>query len=155
MLKLVSRFGISRERRAALERVIGGVLDEAKLDDLLVCGGGGSNGGGVYDVNFVVRLMRVFVYNYGYGCENEKKVKVSSSMSMSMEKMRRVGGLVDMYLGEIGPDPHLKTAKFLGVAESLPDSARDSFDQVYRAIDVFLQVPTFILQFLFLFFFFF
>lgn len=119
----MSRFGISRERRAALERLIGGVLDQAKLDDLLVCGGG--NGGGVYDVNFALRLVRLFVHEYD---------------KISIEKMMKVGQLIDMYLGEIGPDPTLKIAKFLGVAESLPDFARDSFDQVYRAIDVFLQV---------------
>lgn len=123
VLKLVSSFGISRERRGALERLIGGMLDQAKLDDLLVCGGGGN--GGVYDVNFVVRLLRLFVYHYD---------------KVSLEKMRKVGHLIDMYLGEIGPDPSLKITKFLGVAESLPDCARDSFDQVYRAIDIYLQV---------------
>ncbi|KAL8513621.1 hypothetical protein ACS0TY_012922 [Phlomoides rotata] len=40
---------------------------------------------------------------------------------------------------EIGPNPSLNITKFLGVAESLPDCARDSFDQVYRAIDIYLQ----------------
>lgn len=125
VLKLVSGFGISRERRAALERLIGGMLDQAKLDDLLVSGGGG---GGVYDVNLVVRLIRLFVYHYD---------------GMSMERMVKVGFLIDMYLGEIGPDPSLKLTKFLAVAESLPDCARDSFDQVYRAIDIYLQVNHF------------
>ncbi|XP_047959189.1 BTB/POZ domain-containing protein At3g19850 isoform X2 [Salvia hispanica] len=122
VLKLVSGLGISRERRAALERLIGGMLDQAKLDDLLVSGGGG--GGGVYDVNLVVRLIRLFVYHYD---------------DMSMERMVKLGFLIDMYLGEIGPDPALKLAKFLAVAESLPDCARDSFDHVYRAIDIYLQ----------------
>ncbi|XP_057773966.1 BTB/POZ domain-containing protein At3g19850 [Salvia miltiorrhiza] len=123
VLKLVSGFGISRESRAALERLIGGMLDQAKLDDLLVSGGGGG-GGGVYDVNLVVRLIRLFVYHYD---------------NMSMERMVKVGFLIDMYLGEIGPDPTLRFTKFLAVAESLPDCARDSFDQVYRAIDIYLQ----------------
>ena len=99
------------------------MLDQAKLDDLLVSGGGG--GGGVYDVNLVVRLIRLFVYHYD---------------DMSMERMVKLGFLIDMYLGEIGPDPALKLAKFLAVAESLPDCARDSFDHVYRAIDIYLQV---------------
>ncbi|KAL1550557.1 BTB/POZ domain-containing protein-like protein [Salvia divinorum] len=121
VLKLVSGVGMSRERRAALERLIGGMLDQAKLDDLLVSGGGG---GGVYDVNLVVRLIRLFVYHYD---------------DMSMERMVKLGFVIDMYLGEIGPDPNLKLAKFLAVAESLPDCARDSFDQVYRAIDIYLQ----------------
>lgn len=124
VLRVVSGFGLSRECRYGLERLIGGALDEATLDDLLVsssCGGGGV----VYDVNLVVRLIRVFVH------ENTNKEVV---------KMKKVGRLVDKYLGEIAPDHNLKIAKFLGVAESLPDFARDCFDGVYRAIDTYLQV---------------
>ncbi|KAH6815327.1 hypothetical protein C2S51_020147 [Perilla frutescens var. frutescens] len=127
VLKLVASFGISRESRGALERMIGGMLDQAKLDDLLVCGGANANANGgvcVYDVNFVVRLIRLFVLHYDKMC---------------LEKVKKVGELIDLYLGEIGPDPALKISKFLAVAESLPDSARDSFDQVYRAIDVYIQ----------------
>lgn len=123
VLRVVSGFGISRESRAAMEKLIGMMLDQAKLDDLVVCGGGN---GGVYDVNFVVRLIRLFAHYY-----DDK---------MSLDKMKKVGELIDMYLTEIGPDPSLKISKFLGVAESLPDCARDSFDQVYRAIDIYLQV---------------
>ncbi|KAL8519872.1 hypothetical protein ACS0TY_010709 [Phlomoides rotata] len=122
VLRVVSGFGISRESRAAMERLIGGMLDQAKLDDLLVCGGGN---GGVYDVNFVVRLIRLFAHY----CD----------VKTSLDKMKKVGQLIDMYLTEIGPDPSLKMTKFVGVAESLPDCARDSFDQVYRAIDIYLQ----------------
>ncbi|KAI3453278.1 hypothetical protein Pfo_009941 [Paulownia fortunei] len=121
VLRIVSSFGLSRERRTALERLIGGMLDQAMLDDLLVSGGGN---GGVYDVNLVLRLIRLFVHY------NDKA---------SLNKMKKVGELIDMYLGEIGPDPNLKISKFLGVAESLPDCARDSFDQVYRAIDIYLE----------------
>ncbi|KAL0287367.1 UNVERIFIED_CONTAM: BTB/POZ domain-containing protein [Sesamum angustifolium] len=121
VLRIVSGFGLSRERRTALERLIGGMLDQATLDDLLVSGGGN---GEVYDVNLVVRLIRLFVHY------NDK---------MSLHKMKKVGELIDMYLVEIGPDPNLKISKFVGVAQSLPDFARDSFDQVYTAIDIYLQ----------------
>jgi hypothetical protein len=31
-------------------------------------------------------------------------------------------------------------SKFLAVAESLPDSARDCYDGVYRALDIYLEV---------------
>lgn len=122
VLRIVSRLGVSRQRRAVLERLIGGVLEQATLDDLLVSGGGN---GGAYDVNLVLRLLRLFVH-----CTD----------NMSLEKMRKVGRLMDMYLREIGPDPTLKLSKFVGVVESLPDCARDSFDRVYRAIDIYLEV---------------
>ncbi|CAA0824219.1 BTB/POZ domain-containing protein [Striga hermonthica] len=120
-LQIISRFGPSRRNRASLERLIGSMLDRATLDDLLVTGG---ESRGVYDVGFVIRLLRLFVH---YGDE------------VSMQKMKRVGELIDFYLGEIAPDPILKVSKFLGVAEGLPDCARDSFDYVYRAIDIYLE----------------
>ncbi|KAK6146563.1 hypothetical protein DH2020_020432 [Rehmannia glutinosa] len=121
VLRIVSAFGLSRKHRIALERLIGSMLDQATLDDLLVCGGGN---GGVYDVNLVLRLIKLFV---------------RYDDNLSLQKMNRVGKLIDMYLGEIGPDSNLKISKFLGVAESLPDCARDSFDHVYRAIDIYLE----------------
>lgn len=119
ILRVVSGLGLSRDCRIGLERLIGGMLDQATLDDLLVCG----HDGGVYDVNLVLRLIRVFVSDDG----------------VSAQKMKKVGRLIDKYLGEVSPDQNLKISKFLGVAESLPDSARDCFDGVYRAIDIYLQ----------------
>ncbi|XP_057445216.1 BTB/POZ domain-containing protein At3g19850-like isoform X2 [Lotus japonicus] len=55
------------------------------------------------------------------------------------EKLKKVGRLIDKYLTEISPDQNLKISTFLGAAESLPDSARDCFDGVYRAIDIYLE----------------
>ncbi|GAB2275225.1 hypothetical protein Dimus_009986 [Dionaea muscipula] len=140
VMRTVTNFGLSESCRAGLERLIGSVLDQAKLDDLLVCGGAhqaqaahapahapapAHNGGGdgVYDVNLVVRLMKVFVGSDG----------------LSVQRMRKVGWLIDQYLGEISPDLNLKVFKFMDVAQSLPDVARDSFDGVYRAIDIYLE----------------
>ncbi|GMN47996.1 hypothetical protein TIFTF001_017166 [Ficus carica] len=119
VLRILSGFGIKKECKLGLERLIGEALDEAKLDDLLVSG----NNSGVYDVNLVIRLVRVFV-----NCDG-----------VSVQKLKKVGRLIDKYLGEISPDQNLKISKFLGVAESVPDSARDCFDGVYRAIDIYLE----------------
>ncbi|KAL3324400.1 hypothetical protein AABB24_038515 [Solanum stoloniferum] len=121
VLRIVSGFGISKECRGCLEKLIGGMLDQATLDDILVCGH--NNIGGVYDVNLVMRLVRVFVHH--------DKVTIT--------KLRKVARLIDKYLREIAPDQTLKISKFLAVAESLPDYARDSFDGVYRAIDIYLE----------------
>lgn len=121
VLRVVSGFGLSRDCRNGLERMIGGMLDQAKLDDLLISG----HHKCTYDVNLVIRLIRVFVNSDG---------------AYSVHKLKKVGKLVDKYLGEISPDQNLKISKFLGVAESLPDCARDCFDGVYRAIDIYLEV---------------
>ncbi|GMG98891.1 hypothetical protein Nepgr_000731 [Nepenthes gracilis] len=120
VLRVVSGFGLSVCCRAGLERLIGSMLDQAKLDDLLVSG---AQDGGAYDVNLVVRLLRVFV----------------SSDGVSVQRIKKVGWLVDQYLGEISPDPNLTVSKFLAISQSLPDMARDSFDPVYRAVDIYLE----------------
>ncbi|XVE74621.1 hypothetical protein DITRI_Ditri12bG0032100 [Diplodiscus trichospermus] len=119
VLRLVSAFSLSKDYRVGLERLIGENLDEATVDDLLVSG----HNKGVYDVNLVIRLIRVFVK-----CEE-----------LSLQKMKKLGRLIDKYLREISPDQNLNISKFLAVAESLPDSSRDCFDGVYRAIDMYLQ----------------
>ncbi|EAY96023.1 hypothetical protein OsI_17894 [Oryza sativa Indica Group] len=122
VLRIVSAVGLSKECRHKLERLMGLMLDQATLDDLLVSG----DDGGVYDVNLVMRLVRVFV-----GSEEEA--------DLPSQRMRKVGRLVDKYLGEISPDHGLRVSKFLAVAESLPDSARECYDGVYRALDIYLE----------------
>ncbi|XP_050275839.1 BTB/POZ domain-containing protein At3g19850 isoform X2 [Quercus robur] len=119
VLRIVSGFGLNKDYKVGLEKLIGGMLDQATLDDLLVSG----HDRAVYDVNLVLRLIRAFV----------------NSDEISIHKMKKVGRLIDKYLGEISPDQNLKISKFLGVAESLPDSARDCLDGVYRAIDIYIQ----------------
>ncbi|XP_057741141.1 BTB/POZ domain-containing protein At1g50280-like [Arachis stenosperma] len=124
VLRIVSCFGLSEGCRMEMEKLIGGNLEEARLDDLLVCG---NHMGLYYDVNFVIRLVKLFVESN------------NNNNSESLEKMRKVGRLIDKYLREVSADQNLKISKFLGVAECLPDSARDCFDGLYRAIDIYLQ----------------
>ncbi|CAN0923859.1 BTB/POZ domain-containing protein At3g19850 [Linum grandiflorum] len=126
VLRVVSAFKPTKHFKGELERMIGELLDQANLDDLLVCGGGA----GVYDVDLVIRLVRIFVL-----CSKED--------GHGSRKMRRVVRLLDKYLREISPDHGLQLSKFLEVAESLPKSARDCFDGVYRAIDIYLEVSNF------------
>ncbi|ESR50741.1 hypothetical protein CICLE_v10033901mg, partial [Citrus x clementina] len=130
VLRIVSNFGISKDCRAGLENMIGGMLDKATLDDLLVSGQGYGNGHdrGVYDVNLVIRFIKIFVNSNS-----------SNNDLVGSQKLKKVGRLIDKYLSEISPDQKLKVPKFLGVAESLPDSARECFDGVYRAVDIYLE----------------
>jgi NPH3 family len=125
VLRVVSNLGLSRECRYKLETLMGLVLEQATLDDLLVSGS--TEGVGVYDVNLVLRLVRVFV-------SSEEGGDVPS------QRMKKVGRLIDKYLAEISPDQGLKVQKFLGLAESLPDGARECYDGVYRALDIYLEV---------------
>ncbi|ESQ47903.1 hypothetical protein EUTSA_v10020411mg [Eutrema salsugineum] len=125
VLRVLSGYSISKESRIGLERVIGETLDQATLDDLLIPAGG-KREKGFYDVDLVIRLLKVFVRNCN--AEEDQNLKIQS-----------IGKLIDKYLREISPDQNLKVSKFLEVAESLPDSARDWFDGVFRAIDIYLE----------------
>ncbi|XP_009107229.1 BTB/POZ domain-containing protein At1g50280 [Brassica rapa] len=125
VLRVLSSFTLSRESKTGLETLIGEMLDQATLDDLLIPAAGGSRESGFYNVDLVIRLLKMFVKSRE---EEEEESNV-----------KEVGRLIDKYLREISPDQNLKVSKFLGVAESLPDSARDCFDGVYRAIDIYLQ----------------
>ncbi|KAG7594699.1 NPH3 domain [Arabidopsis thaliana x Arabidopsis arenosa] len=125
VLRVLSSFSLSRESRIGLETLIGEMLEQATLDDLLIPAGG-SKESGFYNVDLVIRLLKVFVKNREEEISREKN-------------MKEIGKLIDKYLREISPDQNLKVSKFLGVAESLPDSARDCFDGVYRGIDIYLQ----------------
>uniref|UniRef100_A0A1J3IMR8 BTB/POZ domain-containing protein n=1 Tax=Noccaea caerulescens TaxID=107243 RepID=A0A1J3IMR8_NOCCA len=127
VLRVLSSFSLSRESRNGLETLIGEMLDQATLDDLLISARCGSRESGFYNVDLVIRLLRVFV---------KKREEEEESRE---QDMKEIGKLIDKYLREISPDQNLKVSKFLGVAESLPDSARDCFDGVYRAIDIYLQ----------------
>lgn len=131
VLRILSGFGMSSGCRTELEKLIGGMLEQATLDDLLVSG---HDMGVHYDVDLVIRLARLFADSNG-------------SDGLYLQKMKRVGRLLDKYLREISPDQNLKISQFLGVAECLPDPARDYFDGVYKAIDIYLEVSEYKMPF--------
>ncbi|KAI9169313.1 hypothetical protein LWI28_010591 [Acer negundo] len=125
-----SGFGLSKECRAGLEKNIGELLDEATLDDLMVSARHKYDqaDSGVYDVNLVLRLISIFVNSHRHHHHHHH-----------IQRMKKVGRLIDKYLSEISPDHSLNISKFVGVAQSLPDFARDCFDGMYTAIDIYLQ----------------
>lgn len=88
VLRIVSRFGLGKECRMELEKLIDGMLDQATLDDLLVSG---HDMGVYYDVDLVIRLVRVFV----------KINEAESDDGLSVLKLKKVGRLIDNYLREI------------------------------------------------------
>jgi hypothetical protein len=66
---------------------------------------------------------------------------VSSDIGTPVQTaLTKVGDLMDKYLVEIAADTYLRPSRFLALAESLPDSARESDDGLYRAVDIYLEV---------------
>ncbi|XP_062106189.1 BTB/POZ domain-containing protein At3g22104 isoform X1 [Humulus lupulus] len=115
---------ITKSSRNKLESMIGSQLEQATLDNLLVSSPYGTNY--LYDVNLVLRLFKAFLR--GGLCQ-------ASAM-----RLNKVASLMDLYIAEVAPDPYLKPSKFLALITVLPESARDSYDEVYRAVDMYLEV---------------
>ncbi|PIN14918.1 hypothetical protein CDL12_12428 [Handroanthus impetiginosus] len=110
--------------RERLESMIGSLLDQATLDNLLIPSP--TRKSYLYDTNLVLRFLKSF---------SGKGVRF-----VPLSQLKKVADLIDLYLSEIAPDPNLKPSKFLAIIRALPDSARDSFDGVYGAVNLYLEV---------------
>ncbi|KAI9177130.1 hypothetical protein LWI28_011450 [Acer negundo] len=125
VLRISTNLNISKSIRGKLESMIGYQMDQATLDNLLVPSPHGTNY--LYDVNLVLRFSKAFLRGGG-------------SSKVSLMLLRKVASLMDLYMAEVAPDPCLKPSKFLALAMALPDYARDSFDEMYRAIGMYFEV---------------
>ncbi|XP_068669072.1 BTB/POZ domain-containing protein At3g22104-like [Aristolochia californica] len=123
VLRVVSNVNVNKCCKNKLENMIGSQLDQATLDNLLVPAPVGM--GFLYDVNLVLRFLKSFL---------------CSGFRASSSRLKRVGALMDMYIAEVAPDSRLKASKFIALAMALPDGARDSYDKIYRAVDMYLEV---------------
>ncbi|KAI4322583.1 hypothetical protein L6164_022260 [Bauhinia variegata] len=126
ILRVTLGLNINKCSRNKLENMIGLQLDQATLDNLLVPSPYGISY--LYDVNLVLRFLKAFLHR--------------GTCLVTPIRIRKVASLVDMYLAEIAPDPSLKPSKFLALATALPDSARDSYDELFHAMDMYLEVHT-------------
>ncbi|KZV15136.1 BTB/POZ domain-containing protein-like [Dorcoceras hygrometricum] len=124
ILRLSMKMDISQCCRAKIESMIGSRLDEATLDNLLLRSPIQRHH--LYDVNLVLKFFKYFV-GTGVCC-------------MPLSRLKKVARLVDLYLLEVAPDPHLKPLKFLALINALPDYARDSCDEVYYALNLYFEV---------------
>lgn len=120
------------EKRMALQ------LGQAVLDDLLIPAYS-FTGDTLFDVDTVQRiLMNYLEYQvdgnrFSFSGDNEY---VSSPLS----DMERVEKLMENYLAEIATDRNLSVAKFISLAELIPEQSRITEDGMYRAIDIYLKV---------------
>ncbi|KAL4573025.1 hypothetical protein LXL04_019818 [Taraxacum kok-saghyz] len=125
ILRVSSNLNINKISKTNLECMIGSRLDQATLDDILVPSPHGSNY--LYDVNLVLQLVKYFLAGKDGG-------------GGGGDLLKKVARLIDLYVAEVAPDPRLKPYKFLAIVKALPECARDSNDDVYNAIDIYLQV---------------
>ncbi|KAH7437275.1 hypothetical protein KP509_05G063600 [Ceratopteris richardii] len=116
----------SKVCRRKIEEMIGFHLDKATLDNILVTRR--HSDGTLYDVKLTLRLVKVFL-----------RSQANRHAGFDVEQVKTVGSLLDKYLAEIAPDSKLGGSQFKAVASCLPDIARFSHDDLYHAVDIFLE----------------
>ncbi|CAN8268805.1 unnamed protein product [Cochlearia groenlandica] len=124
VLRFALGSNINKSSMNKLELMIGHRLDQSTLDNLLVPSP--SNSSHLYNVNLVLRLTKAFLDE----ARGERRL------------LTKVASMIDQYISEVAPDPCLKSSKFLSLLTLFPDSARESHEEIYHAIDMYLEAHT-------------
>lgn len=123
------------EKRMALQ------LGQAVLDDLLIPAYS-FTGDTLFDVDTVQRILMSYL-DYQVDGNRLSFSGDNESVSSPQSDMERVGKLMENYLAEIATDRNLSVAKFISLAELIPEQSRITEDGMYRAIDIYLKAhPT-------------
>ncbi|XP_054813183.1 root phototropism protein 3-like [Prosopis cineraria] len=123
LLKAGVMLKINPELLNMLEKRIAFMLEQCRVEDLLVKNQAGDNDS-TYDVAVVHRVLQFYV---------------SYMFTDSAAKFHVVGSLVDGYLTQIARDENVTVESFQSIVEVLPQNARYCDDSLYRAIDVYLK----------------
>ncbi|XVF30249.1 hypothetical protein REPUB_Repub16aG0040800 [Reevesia pubescens] len=124
ILRVVLSLNISKSSKKKLESMIGSQMDKATLDNMLILSPCGTSY--LYGVNLVLRFLKAFKRGGGW--------------QLYPIQMKKVASLVDLYMAEVAPDPCLKSSKFQALLVALPNSTRDSWDELYHTMDIYQEV---------------
>ncbi|KAM3261334.1 hypothetical protein ACQJBY_052165 [Aegilops geniculata] len=140
LLRTAMALSASSICKADLEKRIGMQLEQAILEDILIATGSGE-ASTLYDTDVVARIFSVFL-NLDEDKEEDGGggFDYDSPRSPKQSCIVKASKLLDSYLAEIALDSNLVPAKFISLAEILPDHARLVTDGIYRAVDIFLKV---------------
>ncbi|XP_076944651.1 root phototropism protein 2-like [Bidens hawaiensis] len=108
-----------------LEKLISAVLEHVTVDDLLILTSR-FDGERLHDLESVRRIVKGFM-------EKEKRNQAPS------REMVRVAKTVDAYLHQIARNGALSISQFNEIASLVPKHVRDVDDDLYSAIDIYLQ----------------
>lgn len=160
LLKMANVMNISSSSKMELAIKAGNQLDKATVSELLIPLPDKS--GMLYDVDVVKMMVKQFLSHISpeirptrtrtehrrsrseenINLEEIQEIRRSLSTSSSPPLLGKVAKLVDSYLQEIARDVNLSVSKFVELAESIPDSSRICHDDLYKAIDIYLQVKS-------------
>lgn len=121
--------------RMDLEKRMGAQLGQAVIDDLLIPSFSFA-GDTLFDVSAVHRIMNHFV---DHAAERKRSGHVNNIGDDEGSDTERVAKLMESYLAEIASDRNLNIARFIGLAELVPEQSKATEDGMYRAIDIYLK----------------
>lgn len=128
LLKIAILVGASASVKAELVMRAGRQLDEVSVRDLVLYRWDEK---GDVDLGMAEAVVDSFLEGFRTRRTVEKEER---------GRMRRVARLFDEYLGAVAGDGELSVDKFIELAELVPEVAREEHDELYRAIDAFLEV---------------
>ncbi|XP_074571852.1 phototropic-responsive NPH3 family protein NPY4-like [Curcuma longa] len=120
LLKVGNLLNIGETAKKELTKRIGRQLEDASVRDLLIPASAEST---MYDVDMILSLVEEF----------------NCSALASGNSRTVVAKLVDGCLLEVAKDPNLPLSKFIDLAEIIPSELRPVHDQLYHAIDAYLE----------------
>ncbi|KAG2302107.1 hypothetical protein Bca52824_030758 [Brassica carinata] len=129
LVSIASYLGTSVTTKTELIRKAGLQLDEATLTDLMLPSQSSSHLQS-YDIELVAAVLESFLMPWR---------RYHSSNSQLLHSLRKVAKLVDSYLQAVSQDVQMPLSKFVSLAETVPDIARDSHDRLYKAINMYLK----------------
>ncbi|KAF8037224.1 hypothetical protein BT93_B0207 [Corymbia citriodora subsp. variegata] len=123
LLCLGLRWNISIGHKELLESFIGSQFGQATVDHLLIQSPRGEKY--AYDVYLIFRIVKAFLHK---------------GDQLPTGQLKKVGHLIDSYIGEVAADLHVQPVTFEELVSILPEAARDSHDSLYRAIGIYVEV---------------
>ncbi|XP_010939121.1 BTB/POZ domain-containing protein SR1IP1 isoform X2 [Elaeis guineensis] len=123
--------------RLDLEKRMGLQLEHAVLDDLLIPSFS-YNADTKFDVDTVRRIFMNYLEHKVDGSRFSYTMDDGHVSSLPGD-IERVGRLMESYLAEIASDHNLTIARFISLADLIPEQSRVIEDGMYRAIDIYLK----------------
>lgn len=120
--------GLRNDHKVKLQDQIASMLQFARVEDFILP----KMGTGSISSGIELATMESIISMY-----------VSSNLDTNHTPSARisvVAELWDVYLSHIVPDPDMGPERFMELIERVPNSCRQSHDQLYRAMNTFLQV---------------
>ncbi|XP_012081421.1 BTB/POZ domain-containing protein At5g48130 [Jatropha curcas] len=119
--------GLKSESRAKLQDQIASQLHMAQVEDFLIPNSGIDS---ISSTMELATMESIFSTYLSFNMESNHIPSSSNSI---------VAELWDTYLSLIASDPKMEPKRFIELVETVPISCRQNHDQLYRAVDTFLQ----------------